>query len=71
MEWKRTGYPEVNTEGYDAANYELGQFVSPVTNTIGENQFPLRMIFPQSEYNNNPNTPEQVPVTQPVWWDQD
>ena len=71
MEWKRTGIPEVNTNGYSDASYELGQFVSPVTNSIGENQFPLRMIFPQSEYNNNPNTPDQVPVTQPVWWDQD
>ena len=71
IEWKRTGYPQVNPNGYEHASYEVGQFVSPVTNVLGENEFPLRMPFPQSEYNNNPNTPDLVPVTQPVWWDQD
>lgn len=70
IEWKRTGYPEVNENGYNAGDYEPGQFVSPVSNTLGENQFPLRLPFPQSEYNNNPNTPDLVDITQPVWWDQ-
>ena len=71
IEWKRTGYPEVNAGGYEAANYELGQFVSPVSNNLGENKFPLRMLFPQSERSNNTNTPDQVSIDQPVWWDQD
>lgn len=71
IEWKRTGYPEVNEGGYEAADYETGQFVSPLTNSLGENDFPLRMLFPQSERSNNPNTPGEVGLTQPVWWDKD
>ncbi|MCF8331178.1 MAG: SusD/RagB family nutrient-binding outer membrane lipoprotein [Bacteroidales bacterium] len=55
-EWRRTGYPDF--------------FTVPVDNALGTD-FLLRLLFPDSERKANTNTPAQVPVTVPVWWDQD
>jgi hypothetical protein len=50
----RTGYPNFLT-------------ISPTNVTGGK--FPRRLIYPDSERKSNPNTPEQVPIYTPVWWD--
>jgi hypothetical protein len=55
-EWRRTGYPDF--------------FVVPEDNALGSD-FLLRLLFPASEVKANSSTPSQVPVTVPVWWDQD
>jgi hypothetical protein len=50
----RTGYPDFLV-------------ISPTNVTGGK--FPRRLIYPDSERKSNPNTPEQVPIYTPVWWD--
>ena len=56
-EWRRTGYPDF--------------FVSPQDNSLGQGNYILRLLFPDSERKANKNTPAQVPITVPVWWDKD
>ena len=53
-EWRRTGYPDF--------------FVVSTTSLIG-NQFPVRLPYPNSEIQTNPNTPGQPLATDKVWWD--
>jgi hypothetical protein len=53
-EWRRTGYPDI--------------FTISATSNIG-NQFPARLLYPDSEVTSNPNTPAQKLVTDKVWWD--
>jgi len=53
-EWRRTGYPDI--------------FTISTTSNIG-NQFPARLLYPDSEVTSNPNTPTQKLVTDKVWWD--
>ena len=56
-EWRRTGYPDF--------------FVPPQDNALGQGEFLLRLLFPDSERRANTNYPSLVPVTVPVWWDKD
>jgi hypothetical protein len=53
-EWRRTGYPDI--------------FTISLSSNIG-NQFPARLLYPDSEVTSNPNTPSQKLVTDKVWWD--
>lgn len=53
-DWRRTGIPNLNL----AAGAVL-------------QQIPTRFPYPQSEYDyNNANVPQNVTITQKVWWDQ-
>ncbi|ULQ56793.1 SusD/RagB family nutrient-binding outer membrane lipoprotein [Flavihumibacter rivuli] len=53
-EWRRTGYPDF--------------FTISATSSIGNN-FPVRILYPDSEVSRNPNTPAQKTVKDKLWWD--
>ena len=53
-EWRRTGYPAI--------------FHVSLSSNIGQN-FPQRILYPDTEQTRNPNTPPQKPLTDKVWWD--
>ena len=53
-EWRRTGYPDIFT-------------ISTVSN-IGNN-FPVRILYSDTEVSRNPNTPAQKEITDKLWWD--
>lgn len=54
-EWRRTGYPNF--------------FVTSVNSQLGAGQFPVRILYPNTELTRNPNFPGQVTVLDKVWWD--
>ena len=56
-DWRRTGFPDF--------------IIESVTSNLPAGQFPLRLIWPSTERDNNPNTPELVSLTTAVWWDVD
>lgn len=68
FEHNRTGYPKVSDVPFDDANYIPGQFTVSVNN-VTSGKFPKRLIFPESEYSGNPNTPAKKEVWENVWWD--
>jgi len=74
FEHNRTGYPRTSNvysmlADHSTLNpaYVPGQFVVPPTSVI-YNQYPQRLLFPDSERSRNPNTPVEVPITTKVWW---
>jgi hypothetical protein len=69
FERNRLEYPEYNTGGYDAPSYEPGQLVYPIGSVLNVGIYPMRLLFPETERNRNPNTPEQIDATVEVWWD--
>ncbi len=68
FELNRTGYPVKSSVPGDDPNYVPGELTLSVNN-VTSGRFPRRLIFPESEYANNRNTPEKQPVWQKVWWD--
>lgn len=65
----RTGYPQTSAVPQSDASYvpgELAYSVNGATNGL----FPKRVVYPQEETNTNKNTPALIPITTPVWWDQ-
>lgn len=68
FEHNRTHYPRVsNVPGTDD-NYVPGEFTVSVNNVTSD-RFPKRLIFPESEYASNRNTPAKKEVWEKVWWD--
>lgn len=63
----RTGIPKISTVSGDDPGYVPGQWTYSITGTTG-GLFPKRLIFPDITKRNNPNTPAEVPITEPVWW---
>lgn len=53
----------------DPTSYTAGELISPYMNALGDNVYPKRQWFPYDAAQYNPNTPEAVSITQPVWWD--
>lgn len=68
FELNRTGYPVKGVESGSSPNYIPGQ-LSVSVNNVTSGKFPRRLIFPESEYANNTNTPLKKEVWEPVWWD--
>lgn len=68
FERNRTGYPKSSPVYSTNPAYVPGEFVVSKNSVLGPNQFPKRLVWPQSERQANPNTPAQVPITTPVWW---
>lgn len=52
-DWRRTDIPSLQ----------------PFADATGTNNIPRRFPLPQSERINNPNSPAQVNIVTPVWWD--
>lgn len=68
LEHLRTGIPKRSNVGVTDSNYVPGEFTHPVQSVLPKGQFPRRLIFPDSERKSNPNTPAEVSVTTPTWW---
>ncbi len=67
MDQNRTGIPNISAVGGDDVNYVPGEYtysIGGVTNGL----FPKRLIFPDLTRRNNSNTPDEEPITEPVWW---
>ncbi|MFI5158412.1 MAG: SusD/RagB family nutrient-binding outer membrane lipoprotein [Sphingobacteriales bacterium] len=65
---ERTGYP-VNSPVYStSSSYVPGQWVYAANGVTAAKAFPKRLIFPETSYTTDKNTPAQVPLTTPVWW---
>lgn len=64
----RTGYPLTSAVPQTNPAYVPGELVYSVTGTTG-GEFPRRLILPSSETTTNPNAPNLVELTVPVWWD--
>lgn len=68
LEQSRTHYPKISTVPASDASYVPGEWTISLNNTTA-NQWPKRLLFPESERKRNPNTPALVPLTTKVWWD--
>lgn len=68
FEHNRTNYPKISDVPYDDPNYVPGEFTVSVNN-VTSGRLPKRLIFPESEYSGNPNTPEKKEVWENIWWD--
>jgi hypothetical protein len=68
FEHNRTHYPKVSQVPADDGDYIPGEFTVSVNN-VTSGRFPKRLIFPESEYSGNPNTPPKKEVYEKVWWD--
>lgn len=56
-EWRRTDVPQ------------LEQSVEGTAANLNGSQFPRRAFYPVVEIANNPNTPANINIGDPVWWD--
>ena len=68
FEHNRTGYPAISATDADDEDYEPGTFTVSVNN-VTSGRFPKRLIFPESEYATNRNTPDKKDVWEKIWWD--
>lgn len=68
FEQNRTHYPKISFVPADNGDYKPGELTVSVNN-VTSNRFPKRLIFPESEYTTNINTPLRQPVWQKIWWD--
>ncbi len=67
IEHTRTHYPKESLVKGTDPSYIPGQWTLPVNASI--KSFPKRLLFTDHEKDRNINTPAEVPVTTPVWWD--
>ncbi|MBN2215111.1 MAG: SusD/RagB family nutrient-binding outer membrane lipoprotein [Bacteroidales bacterium] len=69
FEHNRTHYPgESQVPASDEGNYVPGEFTISVNN-VTSGRFPKRLMYPESEYSANINTPEKKEVYEKIWWD--
>jgi hypothetical protein len=68
FEHNRTGIPLESPVPADDNSYKPGELTVSVNN-VTSGKFPRRLIFPESEYANNRNTPTKKEVWEKVWWD--
>jgi hypothetical protein len=68
MEHNRTHYPPESEVPASDDNYKPGEFTVSVNN-VTSGRFPKRLIFPETEYSGNPNTPPRKDATEKIWWD--
>jgi hypothetical protein len=68
LEHNRTHYPPESPVPASDNNYVPGELTVSVNN-VTSGSFPTRLIFPETEYSSNPNTPQKRGVTEKIWWD--
>ncbi len=68
FEQNRTGIPKISSVSAENSNYIPGEYTVSVNN-VTSGKFPKRLIFHESEYTTNKNTPSKKDVSVPVWWD--
>lgn len=64
----RTGYPVVSPVGSDNPEYIPGQYSISVNTSLAPGELPRRLLYPKISSDNNPNTPEVVPINTKMWW---
>lgn len=70
FEQNRSNIPVESKVSANDNNYEPGELTVSVNN-VTSGKFPKRLIFPESEYANNRNTPAKQETWVNVWWDVD
>lgn len=70
FEQNRTGIPKRSTVTAADANYKPGEWTVSVNNVTSA-KFPRRLVFPESEYSGNRNTPTKKEVWELIWWQQE
>ncbi|MBN1117018.1 MAG: SusD/RagB family nutrient-binding outer membrane lipoprotein [Bacteroidales bacterium] len=70
FEQNRTGYPQESPVPADDNAYVPGE-LSVSVNNVTSGKFPRRLIYPESEYASNRNTPDLKEVWVNIWWDID
>jgi len=68
FEHNRTHYPPESRVTAADNNYIPGELTVSVNN-VTSGRFPKRLIFAETEYSGNPNTPPKKDVTEKIWWD--
>ena len=68
LEHNRTHYPPESKVPATDDNYMPGELTISVNN-VTSGRFPKRLIFPETEYSGNPNTPPKKDITEKIWWD--
>jgi hypothetical protein len=68
IEHLRTGIPKRSSVPVTDGSYIPGEFTHPIQSVLPVGQYPRRLIFPDSERKSNKNTPAEVKVTVPTWW---
>lgn len=68
FEQNRTGYPKISSLYSTDPNYIPGHFVYSKNGSTGAGKFPRRFPFPDYEKSRNNNTPKEIPISTPVWW---
>ncbi len=68
FEHNRTHYPKESPVPASDDNYVPGEFTVSVNN-VTSGRFPKRLIFPETEFSGNPNTPAKKEVYDKIWWD--
>ncbi|PWT78579.1 MAG: hypothetical protein C5B59_01475 [Bacteroidetes bacterium] len=68
FEKHRTGFPKTSPVYSDNQNYIPGQLVIVKNSVLPAGEMPNRVVFPNTETTVNPNSPQLVPITTPVWW---
>lgn len=63
----RTGYPKISSVDYEDEAYVPGQYVLSY-NSVLEDVFPRRMLYPKTSLDYNLNTPKVVPLSEKMWW---
>jgi len=69
FEQHRTGFPAISPVPQSDATYVPGEFAFSVNGVTG-GVFPQRLLYPSTETARNLNTPDVVPITTPIWWNQ-
>jgi hypothetical protein len=69
LEHNRTRYPKETDLDVTDPSYIPGQFTRPVNAVTPNRSYPKRILFTDNERQRNKNTPTEVPITTPVWWD--
>lgn len=67
FEKNRTGYPKTSAVPQSDITYVPGQ-ISYSVNGFTAGLFPQRIVYPITERSSNPNTPNLIPLTTPIWW---
>ncbi|WP_264553396.1 SusD/RagB family nutrient-binding outer membrane lipoprotein [Flavobacterium sp. N2038] len=69
LEQNRTGFPKESAVKQSNEAYIPGQLATSVETVLGANQFPRRIILPNTVKSRNPNAPALKKIIDPVWWD--
>lgn len=68
FDFNRTGIPALGSKHVDEDGYVFGQLTPCIGSALGAGEFPRRLLYPKTSSDNNPNTPEVIPLAEKQWW---